>query len=165
MSRCPNTGFRGRGAVAAVLLSVAVATACGDEPMPQTRPPGTNVTVDDIAIRYAHLEDPPGPDGWQPGDDVPFYVWLVNESGEAAALTAASSPIAASVTPVQGAFPLDLPQGELVQLGPDGAHLVLRDIDRQVRGAEFVPVTLTLSDGRVAELDVEAIDVDTGSLD
>lgn len=145
-------------AAALVLISVVLA-GCAEE-MPDTRPPGTNVRVNDISIRYAHLEAPVDEDGWQPGDDVPLYLWVVNESGEPAALTAASSPIATSVSPVGEELPLELPTGELLQLGPEGEYLVLEDIDRQVRGAEFVPVELTLGDDTVVQIQVEAIDVD-----
>jgi copper(I)-binding protein len=133
---------------------------CGADEVAENNPPGMNVRVDGIAIRYAHLEDPDASDtGYTLGDDIPFYVWLVNESSEPAALTGVSSPIATDVSLDGARTPVDLPLGELVELGPDGPHFVLEDITSQVRGAEFVPVTLTFEDGTEVEIMVQAVDV------
>ena len=149
----------GLGAAAAMLL-----TACGGPAPVSSNPPGTNLRVNDIAIRYAHLEDPDAPGtGYRVGDDIPLYLWFVNESSEEASLTAVDSPVAGDVTMDGGQFPVELPTGTLVDLGPDGPHFVLQDITTQVRGAEFIPVDLTFSDGTVVEIMVEAIEV--GPLD
>jgi len=115
--------------------------------------------VNDIAIRYAHLENPDGKDAYQEGDDIPLYLWAVNESDTAAQLSAASSPIAADVSLSQGSLPVSLGTGNLVDLGLSRPHLVLRHINTQVRGAEFVPVTITFGDGTRVQMMVEAIDV------
>jgi copper(I)-binding protein len=148
----------GRWTGAAALATLV--TACGPSQGAENNPPGTNVTVDGIAIRYAHLEDPDAPGtGYREGDDIPFYVWLVNRSGEPASLTGVSSAIATDVSLDGATTPVDLPPGDLVDLGPDGPHFVLADITGQVRGAEFVPVTLTFGDGTEVEILVQAVDV------
>lgn len=143
-------------------LAVAIAlTGCGDAEQPENNPPGTNVRVNDISVRYAHLEDPDAPGtGHRVGDDIALYLWFVNESSEPAALTEVSSPIATEVTMTSGQTPVDLPLGALVELGPDDPHFVLEDITTQVRGSEFVPVNLTFSDGSRVEIMVQPLDID-----
>lgn len=150
----------GRLARAAVAVLVAAPLAgCYSAADAEVNPPGRNLRVNDIAIRYAHLDDPDTPGtGYRPGDDVPLYLWLVNESGEPAALAGVSSSIAQDVTLTEGDLPVDLPVGELVDLGPDNAHFVLREITTQVRGAQFVPISLTFADGSEVEFEVEAIE-------
>ncbi len=134
-------------------------TACGGRAPSHVNSPGTNLKVNDIAIRYAHLENPDGEDGYQKGDDIPLYLWAVNESDTAAQFSAASSPIAADVSLSQGSLPVSLGTRKLVDLGPSRPHLVLRQINTQVRGAEFVPVTITFGDGTRVQMMVEPIDV------
>jgi periplasmic copper chaperone A len=150
--------------VLAIAAAVALLTSCTGPAQGTNNPPGTNVRVDDIAIRYAHLEDPDAPGtGYRVGDDIPLYLWFVNESADEAALTDVSSPVATGVSLDGGRTPVELPTDTLVDLGPDGPHFVLEDITTQVRGAEFIPVDLTFSDGTVVQIMVEAIEV--GPLD
>ncbi|CAM5342379.1 putative protein OS=Streptomyces griseomycini OX=66895 GN=FHS37_007473 PE=4 SV=1 [Streptomyces griseomycini] len=47
-------------------------------------------------IRYAHVAEPRG-EPWQPGDNVPAYVWLHDKGGDADRLVGASAPNAAPV--------------------------------------------------------------------
>lgn len=144
--------------------AIALLTACAGPAQGENNPPGTNLRVNDIAIRYAHLEDPDAPGtGYRVGDDIPLYVWLVNEGTDEAALTGVSSPVAAAVSLDGGQTPVDLPTDTLVDLGPDNAHFVLEDITTQIRGAEFIPVDLMFSDGTTVEIMVEAIEI--GPLD
>ncbi|WP_169743409.1 copper chaperone PCu(A)C [Knoellia sinensis] len=143
---------------ATAVTAVLVLTSCATYPTTTGDSPGTNLEIDGVKIRYAHLEAPEDPDGWETGDDVPLYVWLHNSSGEPRTLTGASSPIASKVTLSEGAFPVDLPTMEWAQLERGAPHLVLHDIEEQVRGAEFVTVTLEFASGRTAVMDVEAVD-------
>lgn len=148
------------GLGAGLALAITVLAGCAADDAAANNPPGMNVRVNDISVRYAHLEDPDSPGtGYREGDDVPLYLWLVNESGAEAALTEVSSPIATGVTLTEGQTPVDLPVGTLVELGPDDPHFVLEGITTQIRGAEFVPVNLTFSDGTAVEIMVEAIEI------
>lgn len=122
--------------------------------------PGTNLSVNNIAFRYAHLENPRDPDGWQEGDDVPLYMWLLNQSDTEAEIVSVTSPLASDVVLNDGELPLTLPPEELLELGPEGRHFVMQDIDYQIFGQEFVPVQVTLGDGTEVEFDVEAVDAD-----
>lgn len=157
--------YRQRSTAVAIALAgsllttscVAYRTTTGDSP-------GTNLEVDDVKIRYAHLEAPEDPDGWEEGDDVPLYVWLHNSSGEDRALTGASSPIASRVTLSGGSLPVDLPQMAWLQLERGKPHLVLHDVNAQVRGAELIPVTLEFASGMTAVMRVEPLDPDYGEL-
>lgn len=142
----------------ATLAAALLATSCATSPTTVGDSPGTNLEVDGVKIRYAHLEAPEDPDGWEQGDDVPLYVWLHNSSGEPRRLVGASSPVASAVTLSEGALPMDLPTMEWLQLERGQPHLVLRDIEEQVRGAELVPVTLRFASGREAVMEVEAVD-------
>jgi copper(I)-binding protein len=152
-------GRTARRGVAAALAALLVA-GCGVDEGPANNAPGMNVRVDDIAVRYAHLEDPDAAGaGHRVGDDVPLYLWFVNESGEPAQLTEVSSPVATDVSLSEGRAPVDLPVGTLVDLGPDERHFVLEDITTRIRGAEFVPVSLAFSTGTVVEIMVEAIEI------
>jgi copper(I)-binding protein len=158
--RPPRRGSR----ALALAATVACAASCASPDQGENNPPGTNLRVNDIAIRYAHLEEPDAPGtGYTSGDDIPFYVWLVNESADDVSLVDVSSPIATTVSMDGGQMPVELPPGTLVDLGPDNPHVVLADITTQVRGAQFVPVELTFSDGVSVEIMVEAIEV--GPLD
>jgi copper(I)-binding protein len=160
-ARRPRRHGPRRSAPAGTAIVVAAAlSGCAAGQGAENNPPGTNVRVDGIAIRYAHLEDPDAPGtGYTPGDDIAFYVWLVNESTEPAELVDVSSPIATDVSLDGAQTPVDLPIGTLVDLGPDGPHFVLEDITTQVRGAELVPVTLTFAEGPEVEIMVEAVEV------
>lgn len=122
--------------------------------------PGTNLSVNNVAFRYAHLENPRDDDGWQEGDDVPLYMWLLNQTDTETEIVSVTSPLTSDVVLADGELPLELPPGELLELGPDGQHLVMQDIEYQFFGQEFVPVQVTLGDGTEVEFDVEAIDAD-----
>ncbi|WP_298459879.1 copper chaperone PCu(A)C [uncultured Cellulomonas sp.] len=151
--------------VVGVLATALTLGACGrGQEFVENNPPGANVTVNDISVRYAHLEDPDTPGtGYVPGDDVPLYLWLQNESSQDATLVEVSSEIASGVTLEGAQPPVELPIGTLVEMGPDDPHFVLEDITTQIRGAELVPVTLTFSDGARVEIMVEAVEV--GAID
>lgn len=152
------------GLGAGLALATTVLAGCAADDTAPNNPPGMNVRVNDILVRYAHLEDPDSPGtGYRAGDDVPLYLWFVNESGAEAALTEVSSPVATDVTLTEGQTPVDLPVGTLVEMGPENPHFVLEDITTRIRGAELVPVDLTFSDGTVVEIMVEAIEI--GPLD
>ncbi|EHN77912.1 copper chaperone PCu(A)C [Streptomyces cinereoruber] len=140
---------RGRHAFTAVALALAVtAGGCGgdDFSLPEWNAPGQNARVGDIMIRYAHVAEPRG-EPWQPGDDVPAYVWLYNKGSEADRLVGASTPNAASVDivdsegkPLPGG--VDLPPDQLVELEPSKSHLVLRDVREVIRGGDFMKFTM-----------------------
>jgi copper(I)-binding protein len=104
------------------------ASGCGgddDFSLPDWDAPGQNARVGDLMIRYAHAAEPRG-EPWQPGDDVPAYVWLYNKGGDQAdKLVGASTPNAASVDLVDSdSKPLpggvDLPANQLVELEQGG---------------------------------------------
>ncbi|CAL9320519.1 hypothetical protein SUDANB148_06161 [Streptomyces sp. SudanB148_2056] len=125
----------------AVLLG---ATGCGSDGG-DYNPPGANARVGPVLIRYAHIAEPPdGP--WEQGDDAPFYVWFFNQGQEPDRLLGAETTVARSVDIVDadGAVrgPVVLPTGKLVELEKGHAHLLLRDLRQQIRGGDYVWVTL-----------------------
>ncbi|MFD5002664.1 copper chaperone PCu(A)C [Streptomyces mutabilis] len=143
-------GRAARAAAAAVLAATALAlTGCGGDDgfeLQDWHAPGQNASVGDVLIRYAHVAEPEG-EPWQVGDDVPAYVWLVNEGDEPDRLVGASSSGAESVDIVNaGGKPLpdgvELPPDKLRQLEPDRNHLLLRDVRQVVRGGDFMKITL-----------------------
>lgn len=157
---------RGRLLAAVVTPAVALAVAsCGGGGSDFGDSPGANTRAGDVVIRYAHLEDPADADSYPAGADVPFYVWLLNEGDQEVFLSSVTTPLAPSVSMTKGSLPVSLPPNRLVALGPREEHLVLDDIDHQIRGQEIVPVTVKFSDGSSAELEVEPIEVDPDALD
>ena len=147
-----------RTAGAALLLGALA--GCSAPATAEVESPGTNLRVDDVAIRYAHLEAPEDPDGWEAGSDVPLYLWFVNDGQEPVEVTGVSSPLATSVSLSEGALPVQLPPGELVELSPRTRHVVLEDIERQIFGQDLIPVEVAFGDGTEVEFDVEAVDPD-----
>ncbi|MFD3823222.1 copper chaperone PCu(A)C [Streptomyces sp. NPDC058625] len=148
-----RSALRGRCGLAAAALALAVtAGGCGgdDFSLPDWEAPGQNARIGDLMIRYAHLAEPRG-EPWKPGDDVPAYVWLYNKGAEADRLVGASTPAADSVDIVgPDGKPLsdgvNLPENKLVELEPGKAHLVLRDLRQQVRGGDFIKITMRFQD-------------------
>ncbi|MFE0802765.1 copper chaperone PCu(A)C [Streptomyces sp. NPDC058812] len=143
-------GRTARSAAAAVLAATALAVSgCGgdDSFEPQDwHAPGQNASVGPVLIRYAHVAEPKG-NPWQPGADVPAYVWLMNEGDKADRLVGASSPNAESVSIVDAdgkTLPdgVELPPNKLRQLEPTNDHLLLRDVREVVRGGDFMKITL-----------------------
>ncbi|WCN05142.1 copper chaperone PCu(A)C [Streptomyces sp. M92] len=155
---------RGRYVLAATALAVALtASGCGgddDFSLPDWEAPGQNGRVGDIMIRYAHVAEPQG-EPWQPGDDVPAYVWLYNKGGEDDKLVGASTPNAASVDivssdgkPLPGG--VELPANKLVELESGKSHLVLRDVRRQIRGGDFMQFTMRFEDAGTATFNIQS---------
>ncbi|MGY0067179.1 copper chaperone PCu(A)C [Streptomyces sp. QTS137] len=145
---------RGRCTLAAAALALVVtAGGCGgddDFSLPDWEAPGQNARIGDIMIRYAHVAEPRG-EPWQPGDDVPAYVWLYNKGSEADKLVGAGTPNAASVDIVDSdgrpsPDGVDLPVNQLVELEPGKAHLVLRDVRELIRGGDFMKFTMRFED-------------------
>jgi copper(I)-binding protein len=163
----PRSGHRRRnrrvrGRLVCLLLTAALSlTACGNtDPFDpaEWQAPGADTRIGDIKIRYGHVAEPTG----QPhpvGADVPVYLWLYNDGDTADALVAASSPAAARVDPVggdgvPGTLPWTLPaRGELI-LQPGRAHLVLRQVNRTMRGGDFVPLELHFAEAGKIRLSV-----------
>ena len=141
---------------AATLALVGALAGCYDAGTGDVDSPGTNLRVDDLAIRYAHLEDDAGA-GHDEGADVPLYLWLVNEGEQPVEVAGITSPLTGSVVLTEGQLPLVVPPRDTLQLGPEGQHAVLEDIERDIRGSEFVTVELAFGDGREVEFDVEAV--------
>ncbi|MFB6550595.1 copper chaperone PCu(A)C [Streptomyces sp. NPDC056405] len=143
-------GRTARSAAAAVLAATALAlSGCGGDDsfeLQDWHAPGQNASVGDVLIRYAHVAEPKG-EPWQPGDDVPAYVWLMNQGDKTDRLVSASSPNAESVNIVNAdGKPLpngvELPPNKLQQLEPTNHHLLLRDVREVVRGGDFMKITL-----------------------
>ncbi|MFB7091445.1 copper chaperone PCu(A)C [Streptomyces sp. NPDC056296] len=143
-------GRTARSAAAAVLAATALAlSGCGGDDsfeLQDWHAPGQNASVGDVLIRYAHVAEPKG-EPWQPGDDVPAYVWLMNQGDKTDRLVSASSPNAESVNIVNAdGKPLpngvELPPNKLQQLEPTNNHLLLRDVREVVRGGDFMKITL-----------------------
>ncbi|MHC5701961.1 copper chaperone PCu(A)C [Streptomyces tirandamycinicus] len=140
---------RGRCAlVAAVLALVVTAGGCGSDgfSLPEWDAPGQNARIGDIMIRYAHVAEPRS-EPWQPGDDIPAYVWIYNKGKEADRLVGASTPNAASVDIVDSngkplADGVALPANKLVELEPSESYLVLRDVREVIRGGDFMKFTM-----------------------
>ncbi|MFD4247051.1 copper chaperone PCu(A)C [Streptomyces sp. NPDC058525] len=138
-----------RGLAAAALALAVTAGGCGNDDgfsLAEWNAPGQNARIGDIMIRYAHVAEPQG-GPWQPGDDVPAYVWLYNKGSEADRLVGADSPNAASVDIVDAdGKPLpdgvELPENKLVELEPGKSHLVLRDVREVIRGGDFMKFTM-----------------------
>ncbi|MEU3950648.1 copper chaperone PCu(A)C [Streptomyces sp. NPDC029526] len=154
---------RGRRALAAAALALAVtAGGCGgdDFSLPDWNAPGQNARVGDIMIRYAHVAEPQG-EPWQPGDDVPAYVWLYNKGNEADRLVGATTPNAASVDIVDSdgkrlGDGVDLPANTLVELEPGTSHLVLRDARQVIRGGDFMKITMRFEKAGSITFDIQA---------
>ncbi|MDK1342353.1 copper chaperone PCu(A)C [Streptomyces sp. 378] len=130
--------------VVGCLAAVWGVTGCGSEDN-DYNPPGANARVGPVLIRYAHIAEPPdGP--WETGDDAPFYVWLFNQGQRTDRLLGAETTVARSVDIVnaEGAErgPVALPSGKLVELERGSTHLLLRDVRRQIRGGDYVWITL-----------------------
>ncbi|WP_328773630.1 copper chaperone PCu(A)C [Streptomyces sp. NBC_00286] len=130
--------------VAGCLAVMWGATGCGSTEN-EYNPPGANARLGPVLIRYAHIAEPPdGP--WEPGDDAPFYLWLFNQGQREDRLLGAETAVARSVDivstdgTVRG--PVPLPTGNLVELEKGRAHLLLRDLRQQIRGGDYVWITL-----------------------
>ncbi|ELS50876.1 hypothetical protein STVIR_8151 [Streptomyces viridochromogenes Tue57] len=126
------------------LAALGTAGCAGDDGITHN-PPGANARIGPVLIRYAHLAEPPdGP--WEPGDDTPFYLWLFNQGQRADRLLGAETTIARSVDIVSadGAVrgPVRLPPGRLVELEKGRTHLLLRGLRQQIRGGDYVWITL-----------------------
>ncbi|WP_331462219.1 copper chaperone PCu(A)C [Streptomyces sp. Z38] len=125
-------------------LVAAGAAGCGDAEN-EHNPPGANARVGPVLIRYAHIAEPPdGP--WEPRDDAPFYLWLFNQGEDTDRLLGAETTVARSVDIVRAdgtvRGPVDVPTRELIELEKGRTHLLLRDLSRQIRGGDYVWVTL-----------------------
>lgn len=139
---------RWRRTVAALLAGCLAAvgmTGCFGDADITHNPPGANVRVGPVLIRYAHIAEPPdGP--WEPGDDAPFYLWLFNQGQRADRLLGAETTAAQSVDIVTAdgtvRGPLNVPTGQLLELERGRVHLVLRDLRQQIRGGDYVWITL-----------------------
>ncbi|WP_238153717.1 copper chaperone PCu(A)C [Streptomyces xinghaiensis] len=142
-----HRGDRLRG-TARVLVGccLAVMTLAGcDSPQFQHNSPGANVRAGAMLIRYAHIAEPPdGP--WKPGDDAPLYVWLYNEGRTVDRLLGGETRAARSVEIVTAdgspRGPVEVPPRTLVELEDDRPHLLLRGLGKEVRGGDYVRVTL-----------------------
>ncbi|WP_344328179.1 copper chaperone PCu(A)C [Streptomyces macrosporus] len=133
------------GLLLAAILA-ASAAGCGGGGDGEVDSPGTNARIGPVLVRYAHLAEPSdGP--WETGSDVPLYVWLFNQRSPADRLVSAESPAADSITIVDAdgeviRTGVELPPEKLVELEKDRTHLVLRDVRQEIRGGDFVWVTL-----------------------
>jgi hypothetical protein len=108
-------------------------------------------------------------DAWSrvtPVTTIPAVVYLtVTDSGAPDALTGASSPIAQTATlhqshMVNGMMVMDpvaaLPvsAGHPVSLSPDGYHIMLEGLSRQLTAGETFPLTLTFAHARAVTVTV-----------
>ncbi|XKK60579.1 copper chaperone PCu(A)C [Streptomyces sp. ARC32] len=156
--------LRGRCALVSTALALTVtAGGCGgddDFSLPDWDAPGQNARVGDIMIRYAHVAEPQD-QPWQPGSDVPAYVWLYNKGDEADKLVAVSTPNAASVDIVDAdgeplANGVNLPANKLVELERDTSHLMLRDVREKIRGGDFMKFTMRFENAGTITFDIQA---------
>ncbi|MCZ7456268.1 copper chaperone PCu(A)C [Streptomyces sp. WMMC940] len=147
MKTKPSAARPWRRAVTLIVLGCLTAlvgvAGCGNDN--EYNPPGANARVGQVLIRYAHIAQPPdGP--WEKGDDVPFYTWLFNQGQTSDRLLGAETTVAGSVDIVNadGAArgPVTLPPGKLVELEDGRVHLMLRGLRRQIRGGDYVWITL-----------------------
>lgn len=151
------------GALALALTLALLGSGCGaddDFSLPDWDAPGQNARVGDLMIRYAHLAEPTGAP-WQPGDDVPAYLWVYNKSGGSDRLVGASSPMAASVDIVDAdgkRLPdgVELPENDLTELEPGKHHLVLRDVRQVIRGGDATEITLRFEDAGPVTFGIQA---------
>ncbi|MFD5651876.1 copper chaperone PCu(A)C [Streptomyces sp. NPDC127039] len=155
--------LRRRKALAGCAAAIALAVSgCGDDDfsLPDWDAPGQNARVGDIMIRYAHVAEPQG-EPWQPGDDVPAYVWLYNKGDNDDRLVSASTPNAASVDVVDAdgkkvTGGVSLPENKLVELERGRTHLVLRDVRETIRGGDFMKFTMKFEDVGSVTFDIQA---------
>ncbi|WP_328563511.1 copper chaperone PCu(A)C [Streptomyces coelicoflavus] len=156
--------LRRRKALAGYAAAIALtASGCGGDDefsLPDWHAPGQNARVGDIMIRYAHVAEPKG-EPWQPGDDVPAYVWLYNKGDKDDRLVSASTPNAASVDLVDAdgkklSDGVSLPENKLVELERGKTHLVLRDVREQIRGGDFMKFTMKFEDAGPVTFDIQA---------
>ncbi|MGW5088392.1 copper chaperone PCu(A)C [Streptomyces coelicoflavus] len=155
---------RRRTALAGCAAAMALAASgCGGDDtfsLPDWHAPGQNARVGDIMIRYAHVAEPQG-GPWQPGDDVPAYVWLYNKGDKDDRLVSASTPNAASVDVVDAdgkkvADDVSLPENKLVELERGKTHLVLRDVRETIRGGDFMKFTMKFENAGSVTFDIQA---------
>ncbi|KAF2776535.1 copper chaperone PCu(A)C [Streptomyces sp. OM5714] len=155
--------LRRRKALAGSAAVIALAASgCGDDTfsLPVWHAPGQNARVGDIMIRYAHVAEPQG-GPWQPGDDVPAYVWLYNKGDNDDRLVSASTPNAAAVDLVDAdgkkiADGVSLPENKLVELERGKTHLVLRDVRETIRGGDFMKLAMKFEDAGPVTFNIQA---------
>ncbi|MEI7032251.1 copper chaperone PCu(A)C [Streptomyces pratensis] len=147
MNSRPCLGRRLRRAAYALTCCGLLATMLAgcDSTSGEYNPPGANVRIGSMLIRYAHISEPPnGP--WEAGDDAPLYVWLYNEGATADRLLGGETTIARSVDVVTGEGaprgPVAVPPGKLVALEEGRPHLLLRGLKERMRGGDYAWVTL-----------------------
>ncbi|MEU0112345.1 copper chaperone PCu(A)C [Streptomyces bobili] len=144
-ARMMRPGRRAITFLMAGCLAALGTTGCAGGDDITHNPPGANARIGPVLIRYAHIAEPPD-DPWAEGDDAPFYLWLFNQGQRPDRLLGAETTVAQSVDIVSagGAVrsTVDVPTGKLVELEKGRAHLLLRDLRRQIRGGDYVWVTL-----------------------
>lgn len=134
---------------AALLLALTAAlSGCTNELLEpeEWHPPGQNVELNGLKLRYAHIAEAPAGDPHDVGDDVAAYVWLYNETAVTDALVEVSTPAATDVKWVTdggelATEPFEVPAEAHRALEPLGPHLLLMDLTRQLRAGDFVDVT------------------------
>jgi copper(I)-binding protein len=140
-----RTGLLALPAVAAgLLLSGCGAGLHAQVYEPRDLADSVNVTVDDLAIRHVFVVPPTQAERYMPGEDADVELTIVSRKDEADVLIGASSPAAASVVVNGPDSGIDVPA---YGSSAPGTNLVLKDLNRKLQAADYVPIVLTFQSG------------------
>jgi copper(I)-binding protein len=159
-----------RGSALLLVLGL-VLSGCGDDPKPTrdqvrekrindgVRRGSVSARVRDIRLQVVRIERPEG--AFAQGSNSAMFLALSN-SGKDDRLVGATTPDAGSVVQRDGAgepratIDVAVPAGNVVSLqSPYGLHLELTDLETDLGGRSFVPVTFTFAEA--GEVTVEVV--------
>jgi copper(I)-binding protein len=157
----------------AILVALAVLTACSDRDVIGSNPVGTNAEAGEIPLRGIRIAPPPD-SNYSPGADATLWLALINDGAEVDRLVRASSTVATTVEirwdrSCDGTAEV-VPDLPLVPAGPDvqptgdpsspaavpfdDYHLRLVDLTSEVLAGTTVPVTFEFEDAGRVTVDV-----------
>lgn len=124
----------------ALVLSGCGASMDAQTYAPRTQVDGTNVTLDEIAVRNARVEPPAGGVTLEQGGDATVTMTVVNRGEEADTLEAVTTEAADDAVVLDQGRPgeVEVPPGEIT----DSASVVLRGLSEELFVGQYVELTL-----------------------
>ena len=124
----------------ALVLSGCGASMDAQTYAPRTQVDGTNVTVEEIAVRNARIEPPAGGIRLEQGGDATLTMTVVNRGEEADTLESASTGAADEAVVLDQGRPseVEVPAGG----STDGASIVLQGLNEELLVGQYVELTL-----------------------
>jgi len=112
---------------------------------PRTQVDGTNVTLDEIAVRNARIEPPAGGIALEQGGDATVTMTLVNRGEEADTLESVTTAAADEAVVLDQGRPgeVEVPPGG----STDGASVVLRGLSEELLVGQYVELTMRFTRG------------------